>query len=887
MARILESFTVWRPKKPALSSTSEEESTIGASSLCSFRIFDGADLVINAAEKLDIKEEISDKESQKTRIIKIVNMNDTYAAISSKYQLYIMSRMQGDIKTKPELTLLDIPSEHPIADIALTIRSLIVLYSPSESKTRASELIEKMAEMEFRKNQDLKKSDYLNSEEGFDLSLKAKKSSMKKSRDSGRKFTFFNVSGGFSKDSEKPKKPPKLRGYQRLYNLAESSRQSLLQKEIRLSSPTVSKLYLSLQEGLQSPGKVKESDLPDEIESPYLGKKTLETMKPPPAVLPSDFDRQQKVSLAQINYSQGGQSRGVWVSLVLEGQEKELMDHTLRHLPRGLAKAASHNHLQHVSREPKGLAPVRQVRVKGLDLESKAKAGLESLEEIRSGLTKEIQSCQSLVALSERVLRHKFKSKTKTDSHVDFVLKNVEKSKEFTADKIKLQREEISRALKTKITQLAIKKQMTKESSLSWKESSQLEVKTTAEIMKRIERTRFLKKARPVLKAVQITLVVHHFMRSVMILLDNYKMMEDEPLSPASPLPKKPAKNLDLHKARLQRDSRFNIGMLAMFQESSKIRQIINRTMSLRLQNLLGKRQEKISKAATILTIFGKRVARRRIIDLCILVANLNCFLVQKYTVKSQSNQISMPETTKVLAKQAKLLSNKHHLTSGFLQKHRAACTEFAADSNDITSDLFNLLDSLLKEFLPFSLHWASLQFDKSYFLLKKTNISEDLINIDTRAKIDAVQEIYSERSQEFTISVKAYRSKIHNIVRQNPHEVARKRTEYMFQHSFDHIDRLSKSLKEVSTPTEVHTDYLPFRSLKWAFIFAESLCKDLIPSMNFEIKPETASKFLESYNKLLKSNYQEFAFESAKSKRVKPQKKTDEETSEDTESDN
>lgn len=469
----------------------------------------------------------------------------------------------------------------------------------------------------------------------------------------------------------------------------------------------------------------------------------------------------------------------------------------------------------------------------------------------------------------------------------NLILSNIERSKDLTAENLKVHREEISRSLKEKITKLAIQKAVMKQSAPSWKETSEKEIHTTAEIMKRIERVKFMKKIRPTLRAILVTLVVHHFMRSVMILLENIQMMEDEPLSPVPSLPKRGVSKVELQKARLQRDSRFSYGMLAMFQESSKLRMVINRITVFRLEKQLEKRQEIIAKASQVLTVFGRRVARRRIIDLCILVANLNQFLAQKYAAKNLQNQLalSMPETLKVLGKQAKLLSNKTHLTSGFLQKHRTACTEFAADADDITRDLFRLLKSVLKEFLPFSLNWASLQFDKSYFLLKKTNITDDLVNLDISSKLKIVEELYKERSEEFSGRAHTYRDKVRTFAKQNPLEVERKRTEYMFQHSYDHIDRLSKSLKEVGGAEDGHIDFLPFRSMKWAFIFAESLCSDLIPSMDFSITPESSSKFLESYNKLLKSNYQNFVMESAKLKRLSFSKNVDQHTSEESES--
>jgi hypothetical protein len=99
--------------------------------------------------------------------------------------------------------------------------------------------------------------------------------------------------------------------------------------------------------------------------------------------------------------------------------------------------------------------------------------------------------------------------------------------------------------------------------------------------------------------------------------------------------------------------------------------------MTLRIQRILEEKQGKITKASQVLTVFGRRVARRRVIDLCILTANLNQFIAQKYTGKATYHNLlsKMPETSKVLAKQDLFLAKKKHLRLGFLLKHRVAGT--------------------------------------------------------------------------------------------------------------------------------------------------------------------------------------------------------------------
>jgi hypothetical protein len=454
---------------------------------------------------------------------------------------------------------------------------------------------------------------------------------------------------------------------------------------------------------------------------------------------------------------------------------------------------------------------------------------------------------------------------------MDIILGNIEKSKEHTAEKIKLHREEISRSLKEKLLSLAKKRMMEKEAAPSWHEASAKDKEVTSMIVKRIEKCKFMRKIRPTLKAILVTLVVHHFMKSVMILLENHAMQEeDNQLSPAISIQKRGVNKTELSKARLQRDSRFNYGMLAFFQESSKLRMVINRLMTTRIESILEKKQDTLIKAATRLTIFGKRVARRRLIDLCILVSNLNSFISQRYAARGSSiNWVSsMPETSNVMSKQIKLLGAKTHLNSSLLQKHRAACTEFTNRSSDITGDLLNRLNTLLREFLPFSLHWSMLQFDRSYFLLKKNNLSEDHLKIDITSKLRALEELYSSRSTEFTSLVTTYKNKIHSFMRMNPFEVERKRTEYIFSQSYDHIDKLTKALKPQVLGRDSYTDYLPYRSTKWAFLFAEAISSDMVPSMNFEVGQDDAIKFLETYNKILKSEMQLYVIQASKSKR-------------------
>jgi hypothetical protein len=368
------------------------------------RIFEGDDMVLNTVERLDVDSPSSDNE--KTRFLKIVNFDNMYAAMSSKGQLYLLSKTLGERSKKPELSLLDIPSETPISDIALTPRSLLILYSTAPGDC-AAELSEKMAAMEYEKNQALKNSDYLVPEEtvshDIDTKLRAKKSSMKKMRKNSANLTISVPTETATNKSQT--KLPKQKGYQRLYEVGMRSKPNLMAQEITCSSPVISTLYTSLR--CQLSGGAASSPTKTILESnSYVPADPLEPArlretKPPPAVLPSDFDRRPPPALAQVNHAHGRQCRQLWLDLVNDGQADALLDFTLRHLVD--KSAASEIKVGSSGNLPikKILKPLKQTKVRGLGLEEMAKEGKEIAKNIGDGLLKESKNCQSLISLVE------------------------------------------------------------------------------------------------------------------------------------------------------------------------------------------------------------------------------------------------------------------------------------------------------------------------------------------------------------------------------------------------------------------------------------------------------------------------------------------------------
>lgn len=364
------------------------------------KIFEESDMVINSAERLDAKAQSSE---EKTRFLKIIGYNNYYAAVSSKQQLYLLFKTQGDYNKRPELSLLDIPSEHPVSDIALTTRSVLILYSTA-SHDCMSELKENMAAMEFQKNKVLRTSDYLVREDttshDFDTKLKAKKSQPKKIRKNSENILVSIPSGPLSKEIEI--KPTKKKWYQRLYDISAKFQTNLLNAPVRISSPKISKLHTNLKhlftDDSSSRTDVLLRSIPLDLpEFPEISKPPQQ--QPPPALLPSDYDRRQRPSLSQVNYSHGSQARSVWISLVNEGLSSTLVDSSLRYLID--KKEIPDSEIRKTDDLPikKNYKTVKQVKIRGLGLVDLAQRGKESAMEISNRIEQEKTNCKKLLSM--------------------------------------------------------------------------------------------------------------------------------------------------------------------------------------------------------------------------------------------------------------------------------------------------------------------------------------------------------------------------------------------------------------------------------------------------------------------------------------------------------
>lgn len=363
------------------------------------RIFEESDMVINSAERLDSKKSSNE---EKTRFLKLISYNNYYAAVSSKQQLYLLFKTPADFNKRPELSLLDIPSNLPISDIALTTRSVLVLYSTA-SNDCMSELKENMATMEFQKNKVLKTSDYLVAEEttshDFDTRLKPKKSQQKKQRKNSENLLVSLPSGPLSKEIQSK---PKKHWYQRLYDISAKSQTNLLDSPIRIASPKISKLHSNLNHLFTTETTSISHNLINSIpidipELPQISKPPQQP--PPPAILPSDYDRRQRPSLSQVNYSHGSQARTVWISLVNEGLSNNLIDSSLRNLVD--KKEIPESEIRKTDDLPikKKYKPVRQVKIRGLGLVDLAQRGKVALTEIGSMIEQEKSNCKKLLSM--------------------------------------------------------------------------------------------------------------------------------------------------------------------------------------------------------------------------------------------------------------------------------------------------------------------------------------------------------------------------------------------------------------------------------------------------------------------------------------------------------
>lgn len=464
---------------------------------------------------------------------------------------------------------------------------------------------------------------------------------------------------------------------------------------------------------------------------------------------------------------------------------------------------------------------------------------------------------------------------------------NIELSKGYTSEFIKTQIEEKSKKLTDRIQIIVNQRIADKNNMPSYREKENEENKFKEMIRNRLKKIKFHKLIRPTLLSIQKTLVLFHFMRSISIFFDILSMQDDEaPLSVQKV--NRTAIEDQMSKARLQRDSKFNFAMLSRYQHSSEIRLVINNIILASVKNRIEDWTDRVSRSVKILGAFCRRVARRRLLDLCILTARFNSFMVDKYASRIKDSNtlaiLSIPETKRFLAKLTNLISNPVHLSFTLHEKHRRICIELIDATEDVSSCLLRLKDALVKEMMPFSIHWTALQFDRSYFLLKKTKLTEDLTKIDKQCKIEAISRLLDQRNKQLKIDIEQYWTEMNHFVRTNPKEISKKRTEYMLRQNYEHIERMIEASKSVPSKTK-RTDNLPYQSRKREFMFAEVINSGRArATLNYTLTVDDVPDLLEHYNKLLKSAFLKYSAEQLKARRPLEKPKTENEIDQATE---
>jgi hypothetical protein len=364
-------------------------------------LFEDSDLVLNAAEKLEAR--FGKDESQAPRMLKIVNLDQVYAAISSSFKLYLMARNRGEERTQPILSPLHIDIDKPISDVALTHRSLMVLYGNVIGEG-AGEIAEKAARMEYQKTQILKSTDYLTPEEELypelETKLKAKKSSLKKRLNSPTKMGLVPQASNKTTESNSKGKGNNLNLLSRV-TIKENSDKLL--KELKVSDAVLSKFGDSFRinpnpiykRTLETQTTLILDNLQKDCEVPQV-----ELTKPPPAVLPSDFNLQRHTSISQVAFSHGKQSREVWMRIVNEGKQDHLIQNTLRYLVDkpiiNLGKSSLSN--QNLPTRKK-LKPTKKVPIRGVEMESEARTGKLAAKELQKNIKIESEKCGKLLSL--------------------------------------------------------------------------------------------------------------------------------------------------------------------------------------------------------------------------------------------------------------------------------------------------------------------------------------------------------------------------------------------------------------------------------------------------------------------------------------------------------
>lgn len=289
----------------------------------------------------DLMTEQNQIESSQPQFMKIVCRQKTIAVISKSREVYILPEPTFGGGKTPSLSLLPIQSKYSLIDIAITSRNMLVVYSTGES-IALQQLTHQLANFEYAKCQALRASDYLSPSKTLssDTRLVARKSSKRQGKSSRKKDRLPNLhrSSGMSdaevSDLSKSTKktmskfffpgPPMKEGTVGSFrNLGLSEKVvGKLKESVKLSSVIDRRRSREVRNRVNTLTEGFGSDSFPEARNVNLEQAP---------VLLSDYDYFVTPQLSMLAYSQGNQSRKVWMQLVASGRQNDLVNYTLEH----------------------------------------------------------------------------------------------------------------------------------------------------------------------------------------------------------------------------------------------------------------------------------------------------------------------------------------------------------------------------------------------------------------------------------------------------------------------------------------------------------------------------------------------------------------------------
>lgn len=345
------------------------------------------------------------------KFVKIISRQNTIAVISKDKDVYILAEPSLAERKSPSLSLLPITAKYPLVDVTVSSRNLIVVYSLADSLSLQL-LAQNTANLEYEKCQVLKTSDYLKRENTMssDTRLIGRKS-RKKSRHSNHEKLKMPSLRKSSKDSEtshsvvskSTRRPPKKNKFPSP-QLQSNTVSSL--KCLGFSDNAITKLKEKIQ--LSSIIKRKQSRTVKERVKELtkgLGKEafpiTLDTDLRQAAVLLSDYDYHKTPQMSLLAYSQGSQSRAVWMQLVASGRQNDLINYTLKHAIDKPTEHVLYRHLRdhHSKYKLNDEASKQTVEIRGTELLEQAKEGVVMCRRIQDELHSDILHCQKVLDL--------------------------------------------------------------------------------------------------------------------------------------------------------------------------------------------------------------------------------------------------------------------------------------------------------------------------------------------------------------------------------------------------------------------------------------------------------------------------------------------------------